>query len=410
MMNSSLALLLLVTTLSDRNVWQVTACPYLEGESARALKESVGGIDAGHLGASNVTEPTTTTTYTRGGVSSRQLQSRSKLGDRIRKFWNRIRGKRPAAAPSAPVPTAASAPVAPPKTSPVAPPKIPPVATTPAVAPVAAPVVPPALTPAKAAPMAVAPAVAPMTSPVAAPAPSPQAAPVSAPTPVAAPMAPVAAPAQTVAQVIAAARSEIVATINAQPTSSAMAAKIVRLSFHDCVGGCDGCVDMSNLDNTGLDIPINTLQPIVTKYAQGANALLTRADVWALAGLTAAANAQVATSVSFPLTLVGRPTCANFPNGTEATRAGPARSMPSAHLTSSQLVDFFATNFGFTANETVAIMGAHTLYVLHMLVLGVDLSLRLPLTFLLVAHCLASAVVPCLKIQVSTAMQVGVQI
>jgi Peroxidase len=134
------------------------------------------------------------------------------------------------------------------------------------------------------------------------------------------------APTQTVAQVIDAARSEIVTAMNAQPTTTAIAAKIVRLSFHDCVGGCDGCVDMSNLDNTGLDIPINILQPIVAKYAQGANALLTRADVWALAGLTAAANAQVATSVSFPLTLVGRPNCANFQNGTAATRAGPARS------------------------------------------------------------------------------------
>jgi Peroxidase len=188
-----------------------------------------------------------------------------------------------------------------------------------------------------------------------------------------------------VAAVIEAARAEIVAVIAAAQPNSALAAKMVRLSFHDCVGGCDGCVDMSNLDNGGLDIPINVLQPIVTKYAQGPNALLTRADVWALAGLTAASNAQAVTTVSFPLTLVGRPNCANFPNGTEATRAGPDRTLPSAHLTSQQLVDFFAANFGFSASETVAIMGAHTLYVLH--ALGVGSATRRLLTILPFACC-----------------------
>jgi Peroxidase len=160
-------------------------------------------------------------------------------------------------------------------------------------------------------------------------------------------------------QLIAAARAEIVTAIANAPGNTAMAAKLVRLSFHDCVGGCDGCVDMSNLDNRGLDTPINVVQPIVTKYTF--NTPLTRADIWALAGLTAAGNAQERTSVAFPLTLIGRPVCANFPNGTAASRAGPKRTMPSAHLTSQQLVKFFSTNFGFTANETVAIMGAHTL-------------------------------------------------
>jgi Peroxidase len=161
------------------------------------------------------------------------------------------------------------------------------------------------------------------------------------------------------AQLIAAARTEIVTAIAAAPERSGMAAKLVRLSFHDCVGGCDGCVDMSNLDNRGLDTPINVLRPIVTKNT--GNTPLTRADIWALAGLTAAGNAQESTSVAFPLTLIGRPVCANFPNGTAATRAGPKRTMPSAHLTSQQLVNFFSTGFGFTADETVAIMGAHTL-------------------------------------------------
>jgi Peroxidase len=179
-------------------------------------------------------------------------------------------------------------------------------------------------------------------------------APVSAATPPTGPVAGI-----STAQLITAARAEIAAAIAAAPANTAMAAKMVRLSFHDCVGGCDGCVDMTNLDNRGLDTPINVLQPIVAKYT--GNTPLTRADIWALAGLTAAGNAQATTSVAFPLTLIGRPVCANFPNGTAATRAGPDRTMPSAHLTSQQLVTFFSDSFGFTADETVAIMGAHTL-------------------------------------------------
>ena len=56
---------------------------------------------------------------------------------------------------------------------------------------------------------------------------------------------------------------------------AAMRAKFVRLGFHDCVGGCDGCID-SGADNNGLDIPIYALQHIVDEANE-----LSRADVWA---------------------------------------------------------------------------------------------------------------------------------
>jgi Peroxidase len=160
-------------------------------------------------------------------------------------------------------------------------------------------------------------------------------------------------------QLVAAARAEIVAVIQANLNVS-MGAKFVRLAFHDCVGGCDGCVDMANLDNTGLNTPINALDSVVTKYTvAGTN--LTRADIWALAGLTGAGNAQNTTSIDFALTYIGRPVCANLANGAPATRAGPDRTLPSAHLSTTQVLAFFASNFGFTETETVAIMGAHTL-------------------------------------------------
>ena len=31
--------------------------------------------------------------------------------------------------------------------------------------------------------------------------------------------------------------------------------KLVQLGFHTCVGGCDGCLDLSNPDNKGMHTP-----------------------------------------------------------------------------------------------------------------------------------------------------------
>jgi Peroxidase len=216
MTKSSLALFLVaIAFLVGMNVQLASACPYLDGneDGSGAPKASA---------------------KTRGAISSRQLESRrAQLGDRLRKFVNRLRGKSPPAPP--PPPALAPAPLVP-----VSPPKNPPVAV-----------------------------------------PSAPRAPVTAPV-VSAPVAASPTTSSSVAQVIAAARAEIVTLLAASPPNTALAAKFVRLSFHDCVGGCDGCVDMNDLDNGGLDIPMNALQPIVTKYTQGsANASLTRADVWA---------------------------------------------------------------------------------------------------------------------------------
>lgn len=39
--------------------------------------------------------------------------------------------------------------------------------------------------------------------------------------------------------------------------------KFLRLGFHDCVGGCDGCVDMNNPDNAGL---LEAIEHLATLY------------------------------------------------------------------------------------------------------------------------------------------------
>ena len=53
----------------------------------------------------------------------------------------------------------------------------------------------------------------------------------------------------------------------------------------------------------------------------------------------------------------GRQDCA----GADAMGAGgPTAKMPGPDMTTHELLDFFATNFGFTAYETVTIMGVHS--------------------------------------------------
>ena len=51
----------------------------------------------------------------------------------------------------------------------------------------------------------------------------------------------------------------------------------VRLAFHDCVGGCDGCngcIDHNNRDNGGLPRYTSLLDPICDKYKRNVTSRL----------------------------------------------------------------------------------------------------------------------------------------
>ena len=52
--------------------------------------------------------------------------------------------------------------------------------------------------------------------------------------------------------------------------------------FHDCVGGCNGCINFNNPDNKGLEPAVNTLNQIYNSnnFHQFG---VSRADFWALA-------------------------------------------------------------------------------------------------------------------------------
>jgi len=164
---------------------------------------------------------------------------------------------------------------------------------------------------------------------------------------------------------IAAARKEIHQKVQ---TDKVVGFKFIRLGFHDCVGGCDGCVDLLNPDNKGLDYPVDLLDVIVAKYAvQG----VTRADIWALAAMTAADVLKSDPGVIFSFNWYGRPTCDNLQfldpcqdDDCSATR-GPKREMPSPDLDTHGILAYFNGTFGFDAQETTALMGAHSIGFFH---------------------------------------------
>ena len=63
-----------------------------------------------------------------------------------------------------------------------------------------------------------------------------------------------------------------------------MVTTILYLAFHDCVSTkCDGCLNMDNPDNAGLQRAIDSLEVARTTYIDEGISM-TRADLWALAG------------------------------------------------------------------------------------------------------------------------------
>ncbi|KAL9185694.1 hypothetical protein ACHAXT_003471, partial [Thalassiosira profunda] len=173
--------------------------------------------------------------------------------------------------------------------------------------------------------------------------------------------------ANSVPAILDAARERIGDLIQAEP---ALAAKFVRHSFHDCVGGCDGCVDLLNGDNNGLDIVIDALEPVVDMFARWG---VTRADIWVLAGLEGARSSQNAGADNrdFDMDWYGRPTCetmgydpSDCSENSCTSRRGPNganHQLPSPNLSNHGLLQYFSDAFGFDARQTVAIMGAHSL-------------------------------------------------
>lgn len=126
---------------------------------------------------------------------------------------------------------------------------------------------------------------------------------------------------------------------------------------------------MTNPDNAGLTTPINALQPLVDNYeGQG----LSRTDVWMLSAVVASEVADTEVGIGFPFQWIGRKTCEELNNndcgtdsqGNQATCdrfGGPHRTLCHGDTSdTSRIEDFMSSNFGFDAQQTAAIMGAHS--------------------------------------------------
>ena len=132
----------------------------------------------------------------------------------------------------------------------------------------------------------------------------------------------------------------------------------VRLIFHDCVGdACDGCVDLNNEENNGLAVHTQLLDGLYSANSFASRGL-SRADFYALASIQALVMATAGRDDTFdPASFkIGRRDCSASPGEDDQNEL-----FPGADLNYQQNIDFFATHFGMTAQETIAILGAHTL-------------------------------------------------
>jgi Peroxidase len=171
------------------------------------------------------------------------------------------------------------------------------------------------------------------------------------------------------AQDLASARSMIAGMI---ANDADLAPKFLRLVFHDCLGGCDGCVDMNNPENFGLDKPIDALEGVFQQISGGGGGtVLSRADLWALSATVAVDLVQSRPdAIDFPFTFWGRKDCTTRDTclGAEGQsvpctpKFGPHHQHPRMHFDTADLYHFFASEFGFSAREAiVAMAGGHTI-------------------------------------------------
>jgi hypothetical protein len=159
-------------------------------------------------------------------------------------------------------------------------------------------------------------------------------------------------------------RADIVQLI--ENTHRDLLPKCLRLAFHDCIDGCDGCIDMDELDNGGLNEPVELLFPLVRRYQHK----LSRADVWAYCAVVAADMAMVDNrphDLYFSMHYVGRKDCKG---ADEKGFGGPKVILYEPHLTTHEMIAFFYERFGFDPYETVVLMGVHSAAVAHREILG----------------------------------------
>jgi len=196
----------------------------------------------------------------------------------------------------------------------------------------------------------------------------PPSAPASAPNPAQLLSNPVclrAQPKVTICQVNAQIESEFNTLINQSNNQqkAAIFGAALRLSFHDAgefmstssdLLGPDGCLSTSNTDNVGLIEPtsvvVTIFEPMWQKYCSS----ISRADFWALMGKLSAQSAVAAGGVQIAIPF-------HYGRKDSVTCNVGAGRLPQALTTSfSTTTGFFSANLGLTLQDTVTLLGAHS--------------------------------------------------
>ena len=153
----------------------------------------------------------------------------------------------------------------------------------------------------------------------------------------------------------------VIDTIDASLSSSlGLIPLYVRLAFHDCIAGCNGCINIANPSNAGLkgavvnSVGLYNNLSISSKTFYGKS--ISRGDFWVLCAMRAIYISS--SSVTQPILnfFAGRQDCASALND-------QLENLPSASKSYDQYQSMFMNPNGFnlTARETVALMGTHSI-------------------------------------------------
>lgn len=136
----------------------------------------------------------------------------------------------------------------------------------------------------------------------------------------------------------------------------------VRLAFHDTFGtaGMDGCLDSNMKVHRGLQPRVDALAVL---YSQGKGYGMSLADFWALSSV-------VALELSLPEAAAAGKIIGGVPglkmrfgriDTTDCKESVSDEFMPDALGNGTSIFGIFATKFGLSAEEVVALMGIHSL-------------------------------------------------
>jgi hypothetical protein len=158
-------------------------------------------------------------------------------------------------------------------------------------------------------------------------------------------------------------------------------ANTVRLTFHDCGGlhtdtdvykerdlnfnwkaTCDGCLNIKNPENKGLEYGIKNLEQFYAERRWYRK--FNRADFWAIAGTIALEYGVELDDINIDKMpeigyFCGRQTCHSSPFTKNMFK------FPSATSCFQDILDWFFPRFNFTTRDIVALLGVHTLGMTH---------------------------------------------